>query len=142
MCLYLIVLLCTPVLGRFGGPNPISRNSRFGGFNSRLGLRKFPIRATAGIWSQSLEIPRFSWGQTAAKEAKSQNRPYRREKTGNLQEHLRRGAEKHLPDGLVMGVARLDLLRDGVDVAEAALERAAGKDRVDPSSLVSPVGDC
>jgi hypothetical protein len=41
-----------------------------------------------------------------------------------------------------MGVAGLDLLREGVDVAEAALEGAAGEDRVDAGGLVGPVGDC
>ena len=40
-----------------------------------------------------------------------------------------------------MGVARLNLLRDGMDVAKAPLERAAGEDRIDPGSLVGPVGD-
>jgi hypothetical protein len=39
-----------------------------------------------------------------------------------------------------MGVARLGLLRQGVDVAEAALEGAAGEDRVDAGGLVGPVG--
>jgi len=34
-----------------------------------------------------------------------------------------------------MRVARLDLLRDGVDVAKTALERAARKDRVDTAAL-------
>src|SRR5260370_4102029 len=58
-----------------------------------------------------------------------------------LQKHLRRLAEQHLADGFVMGVARLDLLREGVDVAEAALEGAAGEDRVDSGGLAGPVGD-
>ena len=40
-----------------------------------------------------------------------------------------------------MRVARLDLLGDGVDVAEAALEGAAGEDRVDAGGLVDGVGD-
>jgi hypothetical protein len=40
-----------------------------------------------------------------------------------------------------MGVAGLDLLREGVDVAEAALQGAAGEDRVDAGGLVGPVGD-
>ena len=46
-----------------------------------------------------------------------------------------------MADGFVMGVAGLDLLREGVDVAEAALEGAAGEDRVDAGGLVGPVGD-
>jgi hypothetical protein len=40
-----------------------------------------------------------------------------------------------------MRVARLDLLREGVDVAEAALERAPWEDRIDPGCLVGVVGD-
>ena len=58
-----------------------------------------------------------------------------------LEEHLGRVAEEDLADGFVMGVARLDLLRQGVDVAEAALEGAAGEDRVDAGGLVGAVGD-
>jgi hypothetical protein len=46
-----------------------------------------------------------------------------------------------LADGFVVGVVGLDLLGDGVDVAEAALEGAAGEDRVDAGGLVGPVGD-
>jgi len=34
-----------------------------------------------------------------------------------------------------MGVARLDLLREGVDVAKAALDRAPGEHRVDAAAL-------
>jgi hypothetical protein len=59
-----------------------------------------------------------------------------------LKEHLRRVAEQHLADGFVVGVARLDLLGDGVDVAEAALEGAAGEDRIDAGGLVDGVADC
>src|SRR5271156_5317850 len=40
-----------------------------------------------------------------------------------------------------MRVARLDLLRHCMDVAETALERAPGEDRVDTGGLVGPVGD-
>ena len=109
------------VMGRFGGPSPISRNSQFGEVNSRLGLRKFPIRWTTGIWSQGLDLARHFCSQTAAEGGKSKKFPAQREKPGNLQEHLGRVAEEDLADGLVMGVARLDLLRDGMDVAEAAL---------------------
>ena len=50
-------------------------------------------------------------------------------------------AEKDLADGFVMRVARLDLLRDGVDVAEAALKWAAGEDRIDAGGFVGPIGD-
>jgi hypothetical protein len=82
MYLFLILLLYTPVLGRFGGPNPISRNSRFGGFNSRLGLRKFPVRMTTGIRPQGLDFARVFCGLTAAGGAKSRKFPAPREKPG------------------------------------------------------------
>src|SRR6516165_1447503 len=142
MYLFLILLWCMTVVGRFGGPNPISRNSRFGGFNSRLGLRKFPVRMTTGIWSQGIDFARGFCGQMAREGAKSTKFPAQREKPGKLQEHLGRVAEEDLADGLVMGVAGLDLLRDGVDVAVAALEGAAGEDRIDAGGFVGPVGDC
>src|SRR4051794_13537506 len=58
-----------------------------------------------------------------------------------LKKHLGWVAEKDLADGFVMGVAGLDLLRHCVDVAEAALEGAAGEDRVDAGGLVGAVGD-
>src|SRR5437868_3878613 len=58
-----------------------------------------------------------------------------------LKEHLGRVAEENLADGFVMGVARLDLLGEGVDVAEAALEGAAGEDRFNAGGLVGSVGD-
>src|SRR5271168_3622245 len=41
-----------------------------------------------------------------------------------LKKHLGRHAEQDLPDRLEMGAASLDLLRERVHVAEAALERA------------------
>jgi len=58
-----------------------------------------------------------------------------------LEKHLGRVAEQHLADRLVVGIARLDLLREGVDVAEAALEGAPGEDCVNPCRLVGVVGD-
>ena len=56
-----------------------------------------------------------------------------------LKKHLGRHAEQDLPDRLEMGAACLDLLRERVHVAEAALERAAREDRVDARSLVGQV---
>jgi hypothetical protein len=58
-----------------------------------------------------------------------------------LEKHLGGIAEQHLANSLVMGVARLDLLREGVDVSEAPLERAPWEDRVDPGRLIGVVGD-
>src|SRR5260370_39166944 len=56
-----------------------------------------------------------------------------------LKKRLGRHAEQDLPDRLEMGAACLDLLRERVHVAEAALERAAREDRVDARSLVGEV---
>ncbi len=46
-----------------------------------------------------------------------------------------------MPDRLEMRAARLDLLRQRMHVAEAALERAAREDRVDAGGLVGQVRD-
>jgi hypothetical protein len=90
MYLFLILLWYMAIMGRFGGPNPISRNSRFGESNSRLGVRKFPIRGTTGIWSQGIDLAYSFLGQPASEGAKSTKFPSQREKPGNLQEHLGR----------------------------------------------------
>jgi len=52
-----------------------------------------------------------------------------------LEKHLGWVPQEDSPDGLVMHVARLDLLRDGAELAETALERTARKDRVDTAAL-------
>ncbi len=57
----------------------------------------------------------------------------------HAKETPRRHAEQDLPDRLEMRAACLDLLRERVHVAEAALERAAQKDRVDARGLVGEV---
>jgi hypothetical protein len=62
-------------------------------------------------------------------------------KARDATKYLRRVAEQHLADGFVMDVARLDLLGDGVDVADAALERAFREDRVDCGGFEGGVGD-
>ena len=67
--------------------------------------------------------------------------PDRRAETSLLEEYFGRVAEQHLADGLIMRVARLDLLGEGVDIAKPTLERAPRKDRVDPRGLVSVVGN-
>ena len=53
MCLFLGILSCLAALRSniFGGN---SRNSQFGGFNSRLGQQKFPIRVATGTCSNPL----------------------------------------------------------------------------------------
>src|SRR5438270_3461551 len=58
-----------------------------------------------------------------------------------LKKHLGGVDEEGFADGFVMRVCAFDLLREGVDVAEAALEGAAGEDRVDAGGLVGAVGE-
>jgi hypothetical protein len=53
-----------------------------------------------------------------------------------LKEYFGRVAEEDAAGGFVIGVARLDLLLDDVEVAEAALQRAAGQDRVDAGGCI------
>src|SRR5262249_33847717 len=53
-------------------------------------------------------------------------------------ERCRRLPQRGLPNHLEMGAARLDLLRQGVDVAEAALEPTARENRIHSGS---PVGE-
>src|SRR6185312_16642591 len=61
---------------------------------------------------------------------------------GVLQEQPVRVAVEHDPaDGLKMRVARLDLMRQGVDVTEAALERRADEDGRHAGGLIDVVGD-
>ena len=52
-----------------------------------------------------------------------------------LEKHLGWVRQEDSADGLVMHVARLDLLRYGAELAETALERTARKDRVDTAAL-------
>src|SRR5262245_59377419 len=56
-----------------------------------------------------------------------------------LKKYLGRHAEQDLPDLFEVGATRLDLLRERVHVAKAALERAAREDRVDAGCLVGEV---
>src|SRR3954454_1158922 len=61
---------------------------------------------------------------------------------GSAEEAVVRVAVQHnLADRLEMRLARLDLLRQGVDVAEAPLERRAEEDRRGAGRLVDRVGD-
>src|SRR5216683_3406852 len=71
--------------------------------------------------------------------ARGANRRLVRRTFATLKKHLGRHAEQDLPDRLEMSAACLDLLRERVHVAEAALERAAWEDRVDAGSLVGEV---
>src|SRR5215469_15170154 len=128
--------------GRYAGPTGSLSNSRFGAFNSRLGPNKFPfspLRGFAGkglIWlAVFVTKPALIANNRKNSQLHGKNRELAR-----LQKHLGRVAEENLADGFIVGVARLDLLRQCVDVAEPALERAAGEDRIDPGRLVGPVG--
>jgi hypothetical protein len=85
MYLFLILLWGAAEMQACGGPNILSdnsRNSRFGGFNSRLGQRKFPISAATGIGWQIVDLARCFLDRTALFGAKSMNFPLQREKPG------------------------------------------------------------
>ena len=60
----------------------VIRNSRFGGFNSRLGQFKFPVRAATGTGSQRPDLAQYFRSQTAVKSGKSTKVPAQREKPG------------------------------------------------------------
>jgi hypothetical protein len=84
MYLFLILLGCAAVTEACGGPTIvgyISRNSRFGGFNSRLDRQKFPFGPATGIGLQDVDWACGFHGQTALLGAKTMNFPLQREKT-------------------------------------------------------------
>src|SRR6516162_4560025 len=76
----LFLLWCSAVLRRCRTYN--SRNSRFGGINSRLGRCKFPVGATTGIGPQGVDLPCRFRGQTALPTGKSKKFPVQRETSG------------------------------------------------------------
>jgi hypothetical protein len=82
MVLFLVLLWCSAV-GRCGGANILSRHSRFGAFNSRLGRGEFPVRAATGIRRQEVDFARFLRGQMAVERGKTTKFPVQREKPGN-----------------------------------------------------------
>jgi hypothetical protein len=62
----------------------ISRNSRFGIFNSRLGPNKFPFSRQTGIARQGLDLPHCFRCQNGTYREKSAKFPVSREKPGIL----------------------------------------------------------
>jgi len=85
MWLFAVLSWYWAVVGLGGALNILganSHNSRFGGFNSRLGQRKFPVRAATGIGLQDLDLARRFYGRTALRWANRRNFPLEREKPG------------------------------------------------------------
>jgi hypothetical protein len=77
----LLLLLCWPAAGSsIVGDN--SRNSRFGGFNSRLGAKKFPSSSAPGIGSQGLDLADHCRPRNALRSGIRRNLPVTREKPG------------------------------------------------------------
>src|SRR6516162_5677592 len=70
-----IVRLC-------GGASGNSRNSRFGGINSRFGCSKFPFSCATGIRSQDLDWARCLQCQNGTYWEQSKKIPVQREKSG------------------------------------------------------------
>ena len=71
MGVFLVLLWCSAVVERGIAGN--SRNSRFGGFNSRLGGQKFPIRHATGIDPQAFDLACLSHDRRPAAAEKSTN---------------------------------------------------------------------
>jgi hypothetical protein len=62
-------------------------NSRFGGFNSRLGVSEFPFRAITGIGAQAIDLAHHSGRLNGGNRVKSKKFPFPREKPGILRLH-------------------------------------------------------
>src|SRR6266849_1835215 len=65
-------------------PENVRGSSRLGAFNSRLGLRKFPVRSAKGIRTQRYDLPNLLCRQTAVTGRKGTKFPLLREKPGML----------------------------------------------------------
>jgi len=81
MALFLVLFWSSAVIWRSIAAN--SRNSRFDGFNSRLGLLKFPVRAATGISLQTFDFAILFRVVITANSGKSTKFPLEREKLGN-----------------------------------------------------------
>jgi hypothetical protein len=84
MCLFLLLLWCSAIVGRGGRPNTFPYHSRFGAFNSPVRLSEFPVPAATGIRSQRIDLSHCFRGQTAVAGGKSMKSPVRRERPGIL----------------------------------------------------------
>jgi hypothetical protein len=78
MCLFLILLWCSAIVGRCGGPS----HSRFGAFNSPVRLGEFPVQAATRTRSQAVDLSQCFLDQTAVAGANGWKFPFRREKPG------------------------------------------------------------
>src|ERR1700730_18489413 len=56
MGLVLILCWCSAVVGRWGGPNILPDNPRFGAFISRFGRREFPVYSATGISLHGVDL--------------------------------------------------------------------------------------
>jgi hypothetical protein len=79
MCLFVLLLWCSAIVGRGGRPNTFPYHSRFGAFNSPVRLSEFPVPAATGIRSQRIDLSHCFRGQTAVAGGKSMKFPVRRE---------------------------------------------------------------
>ena len=59
----------------------------------------------------------------------------------NSKENLRRVTHENLANGFEMRISGLNLLREGMNIAKAALKSAIRKYRIDASLFVNPIGD-
>jgi hypothetical protein len=73
MCLFPILFRHLTALGHAGTKMLLPSNSRFGGFNSRLGRGEVPFRIAAGIRPQHLDSACGLWEQTDLFQRKAKN---------------------------------------------------------------------
>src|SRR6516162_3593414 len=78
MGLLLVLLWCSASRWEVIADN--SRSSQFGGFNSRFGRQKFPVRHATGIGLQAYDLACSSHDRRPAVSGKSMNFPFEREK--------------------------------------------------------------
>jgi hypothetical protein len=84
MGLVLILCWCSAVVGRWGGPNILPDNPRFGAFISRFGRREFPVYSATGISLHGVDLSHRFHDERAGIPEKSTKFPVRREKPWNF----------------------------------------------------------
>jgi len=85
-----------------------SRNSRFGGINSRLGPQKFPIGVATVICSQAFEFASVLLGEMAVWRRESKKFPAQREKPGMRPCRTAPQTEKYFACGWWTTIAEVD----------------------------------
>jgi hypothetical protein len=101
MGLFLVLLWCAAVTGDI-----LRYNSRFGGFNSRLGRWKFPFSPATGIGRQGLDLSWCFRSRDGTYREQSKKFPVPREKPGISPSPAERVAEQPAPAPISVARAR------------------------------------